>query len=108
MTTFAWQFTALEVLPAYQGLNDVVEAVHWRLVADDGNGHIAEVYGEQTAGPPDPQNFTPFDNLTATQVQGWVEDAMGAAGVNELQAVLIGQINEQINPTCVTLTPPWT
>jgi hypothetical protein len=34
MTTFAWQFPALEVHPTEQGLTN--DAVRWRFIADEG------------------------------------------------------------------------
>ena len=45
MTTFAWQFTELVVLPSFQGLTNVVECMNWRLTASDGLGHTAMAYG---------------------------------------------------------------
>lgn len=106
MTTFAWQFTQLDVLPSFEGLTDVVECMHWRLTASDGLGHTATAYGEQCAGPPDPNNFTPFASLSAGQVTGWVEAAMGDE-LGAVQAQLEGQLAEAANPTIVGLPPPW-
>lgn len=107
MTTFSWDFVSLEVVPNEGGLVNVVEAVHWRLTANDGLGHILTAYGEQQLGPPDPDNFTPYDDLTAAQVQGWVETEMGVDEVNAVQVQLIGQIAEQVSPHCVQMAPPW-
>lgn len=104
---FSWQFPQLDVFPTHEGLTNVVEAVHWRLNADDGAGHTATAYGEQEMGPVDPDNFTPYANLTAAQVQGWVESEMGVDGVNAVQVQLTGIINEQATPTCIGMAPPW-
>jgi hypothetical protein len=105
-TAYTWQFEALDVCPTEEGLSNVVDSVHWRLTGDDGLGHLATAYGEQPLGPPDPDNFTPYSELTATQVQSWVEAQMGS----EL-AVVIGSIDqrllEQVSPTVIQLPPPW-
>lgn len=106
MTTFAWQFTELVVLPSFQGLTNVVECMNWRLTASDGLGHTAMAYGEQHAGPPDPNNFTPFASLTASQVTAWLEAGMGDE-LAALQAQLEAQLAEQASPTVVSLPPPW-
>ena len=106
MTTYTWQFVKLDVFPTYNGLTDVVESATWRLTADDGLGHLATAYGEQAVGPPDPQNFTPFANLTFNQVQGWVEAAMGSE-LAVLQAALDQQIADQVTPEIVQMAPPW-
>ena len=105
-TNYTWQFVALDVFPTYQGLTNVVESIHWRLTGDDGSGHLATSYGEQKAGPPDPDNFTPLNSLTALQVQGWVEALMGA-DLAAIEADIDRRITEQIAPTVVALEPPW-
>lgn len=103
---YTWQFVALDVFPTHDGLTNVVESVHWQLTGDDGLGHHAKLYGEQPVGPPDPDNFTPYNDLTAAQVQSWVEASMGS----EL-AVITGDIDrrilEQVSPSIVQMAPPW-
>lgn len=105
-TAYTWQFLALDVFPSLDGLTNVVESIHWQLTGDDGSGHLFSVYGEQPAGPPDPDNFTPFNELTALQVQGWVEACMGAE-LDAVKADIDRQIQQQISPTVVALEPPW-
>lgn len=107
MTTYTWQFPALDVYPTYQGLTNAVYSVHWRLTGNDGSGHVATAYGSQALGPIDPQNFTPFASLTASQVQGWVEAQMGAPDVALCKASLDQNIAGQITPTRTTVLPPW-
>ena len=51
-----------------------------------------------------PAAFTAFADLTASDVQGWVETAMGADAVTALKAGLDAQIAEKITPTSVTKT----
>ena len=51
--------------------------------------------------------FTPYAQLTESQVQGWVVDAMGPTQVAALEANIDGQIQQQITPTSVNLPPPW-
>lgn len=106
MTTYTWQFEALDVYTTYQGLVNAVYAVHWKLTGDDGSGHVATANGTQGLGAIDPQNFTPFDNLTVSQVQGWVEARMGSE-VAEQRAALDQNIADQITPRVQTLPPPW-
>jgi len=106
MTTYAWQFDSLDVIPTYQTVTDVVESMHWRLTADDGLGHQAQAYGETKAGAPDLNNFIPFADLTPQVVEGWCETALGPE-LDEVKAWLVGQITEQVDPTIVSLPPPW-
>lgn len=103
---YTWQFDSLDVYPTYQTVTNAVESMHWRLTADDGLGHQATALGETKTGPIDVNNFIPYDELTLPDVQGWCEAQLGAE-LNEVQAWLVGQINEQIDPTIVALAPPW-
>ncbi|CAB4136498.1 hypothetical protein UFOVP312_4 [uncultured Caudovirales phage] len=103
---YTWQFDSLDVFPTYQTVTDAVESMHWRLTADDGLGHQAQAYGEQKTGPIDVNDFIPYDDLTLADVQGWCETQMGP-DLDAVKAVLVGQINEQISPTVVSLPPPW-
>lgn len=103
---YTWQFVALDVFPTHQGLTNVVESIHWRLTGGDGSGHQASAYGEEKAGTPDPNNFTPFNELTLLQVQGWTEALIGSE-LTALYAQLDQQIAEQISPTVVAMEPPW-
>lgn len=103
---YTWQFDSLDVFPTYSTVTDAVESMHWRLTADDGLGHQAQAYGEQQTGPIDVNNFIPYVDLTLADVQGWCETQMGPE-LAVVQAALVGQINEQVDPTIVSLPPPW-
>jgi len=104
---YSWQFPRLDVYPTYQTLTDVVCRVHWRMTADDGGGHIAQAYGVQQCGDVDPNDFVLYADLTESQVQGWVEAAMGTDGINEIKAYLDQRISEIVNPIELSLPPPW-
>ena len=107
MNAYTWQFPALEAYPTYEGLTDAVFSMHWRLTANDGAGHTAEIYGEQRTGPIDPADFIPFADLTKAEVQGWLETELGADVVANMKTGLDAAIANQINPPTVTLAPPW-
>ena len=107
MNTYTWNFPAFDCYPQYESQTDVVFTIHWSLSADDGNGHVASVYNTQavtyTAGSP----FTPYSQLQPAQVQAWVEEAMGPELVAATKLNLDNQIEQQINPSQVTLPAPW-
>ena len=78
MTTFNWTISAVERELNLDGLTDVIKTVHWRYRGTDANGVTAETYGATTIGNPNPQDFTPFDEVTAADVSVWLEDIMSA------------------------------
>ena len=108
---YAWDVSTVDTYPTKDSNSDVVYNVHWRLKAtddantdSDGNNWTAEVYGSQELDTDDISSFTAFADLTSSDVQGWVEAALGADEVTALKAGLDAQIAEKITPTSVTKT----
>jgi len=101
MITFNWTISAVERAINLDGLQDVIQTVHWRYRGTDENGVTAETYGATAVGAPNPQDFTPFDEVTASDVEAWLEVLLD---VPSIQANLEAQIALIINP--VTITGP--
>jgi hypothetical protein len=108
--SYEWNVNTVDVYPTDEGQTDVIYNVHWRLNATDtevdpeGNPYTASVYGTQSLNTSDLSDFTDFDSVTAAQVQGWVESAMGEEEVQSLKDSLDSKIAGEINPTSVTKT----
>ena len=108
---YTWDVSTVDTYPTLDSNADVVYNVHWRLTAEDdanqdadGNNWTATVYGTQSVDTSDLSSFTAFADLTSSDVQGWVEAAMGADAVTDLKAGLDAQIALLITPTSVTKT----
>ena len=108
---YTWDVSTVDTYPTLNSNADVVYNVHWRLTAEDdanqdadGNNWTATVYGTQDVDTSDLSSFTAFADLTSSDVQGWVEAAMGADAVTALKAGLDAQIAVKITPTSVTKT----
>ena len=109
--SYTWDVSTVDTYPTKDSKSDVVHNVHWRLTAtddtnkdSDGNNWTAGVYGSQALDTSDLSSFTAFADLTASDVQGWVEAALGADKVSEMKASLDANIAEKITPTSVTKT----
>ena len=106
--SYEWNVNTVDVYPTDEGHSNVIYLVHWRLNATDtevdaeGNPYTASVYGTQNLDTSDLSNFTDFDSVTSSQVQGWVESAMGAEEVQSLKDNLDANIAGQITPTSET------
>ena len=108
---YTWDVSTVDTYPTLESNADVVYNVHWRLTAEDdanqdadGNNWTASVYGTQSVDTSDLSSFTAFADLTSSDVQSWVEAAMGADAVTDLKAGLDAQIALLITPTSVTKT----
>ena len=111
MVNYEWNVSTVDIYPTHEEKDDVVHNVHWRLIATDdanndadGNPQTASVYGSQPLDVSDLSSFKAFADLTASDVQGWVEAAMGEEAVTNYKADLDAQIAEQVTPTSVTKT----
>jgi hypothetical protein len=108
--TYEWNVNTVDVYPSEGDESNVIYNVHWRLNATDtevdaeGNPYVASVYGTQSLDTSDLSNFTNFDSVTSSQVQGWVEAAMGEEAVQGLKDGLDAQIAALITPSSVTKT----
>ena len=106
--SYEWNVNTVDVYPSDEGHSNVIYNVHWRLNATDtevdaeGNPYVASVYGTQSLDTSDLSNFTNFDSVTSSQVQGWVEAAMGEEAVQGLKDGLDAQIAALITPASVT------
>lgn len=95
-TTYTWTIPNCEHEVATGGIN----VVHWRCTAEDVVGettYTASAYG--TVGlTPDPSSpdFTPYDQVTEAQAQGWVWEQVSQA---DTEAALAENIEGQKNPT---------
>jgi len=108
--SYNWNVSTVDVYPTDEGQTDVIYNVHWRLNAVDtqvdaeGNPYTASVYGTQVLDTSDLSGFIDFDSVTAAEVQGWVESAMGEDEVQSLKDSLDSKIAGEINPTSETKT----
>jgi hypothetical protein len=108
---YTWDVSTVDTYPTKDSKSDVVYNVHWRITATDdtnkdsnGNNWTASSYGTQSVNTTDLSSFTAFGDLKASDVQGWVETAMGTDAVTDLKAGLDAQIALLITPTSVTKT----
>ena len=105
---YTWNVSTVDVKEIDSNA-DTVFNVHWRLTGTDdanndadGNPQAATVYGTQPLDTEDLSSFTAFADLTASDVQGWVEAAMGADKITEIKAGLDANIAELVTPTVQT------
>ena len=108
---YTWDVSTVDTYPTKDSKSDVVYNVHWRLTAtddtnkdSDGNNWTATTYGSQNVDTSDLSSFTAFADLTASNVQAWVEAALTSDTVTSMKTSLDAQITESITPTSVTKT----
>ena len=106
MVEYNWITERLETYPQKDGFRDCVFNVYWRVNAFDGELQ-STIAGQQavTLDPAEP--YTPFNELTPSQVTGWVKSAMGQGRVAEIENNLASLIRNQTNPPVISPPLPW-
>ena len=105
---YTWDVSTVDV-KEIDGNADTVFNVHWRLTGTDdtnndaeGNPQTATVYGTIGLDTEDLSDFTAFADLTISDVQGWVEAAMGADEVQAKKDGVDATIAELVTPVVQT------
>ena len=114
--SYLWDVKQVDTYPSHTDSqdpanteSDVVYNVHWRLTGEDdanndsdGNPQRGEVYGSVGLDVSDLSSFTSFADLTVSDVQAWVEAAIGADQVQAYKDNIDAQIAEKVTPTSVS------
>ena len=106
-----WVISAMPAAPSEDGMTDVVKSISWTRLATEtvGEGETAKTYtagfpGATPCGSPDPTHFTPYNEITEPQVEGWLNELVD---VVNLDAQLTKNIQDQVTPPVVILPLPW-
>ena len=87
----------------HNGHDQVIYNVHWRVTKED-EDYSASTYGTQILNTEDIQDFIPFEEVTSEIVENWVKESMGVEEVSDIESSLDQQLEDQKNPTSVTVT----
>jgi hypothetical protein len=98
--TYSWIISNLVAKIQDGELSNVIETVHWRYQATDGE-HTADVYGSVGLEAPDAESFKPFEEVTEADVIAWLESKLD---VEAMQEGLSNQLDAIANPTHVSLS----
>jgi len=97
-TTYTWTVTNLYTIPVSASEQDYVVTALYLVTGVDGTYTASLSNSAQFEVIADQPDFTPYADLTETQVLGWITDQLGPDGVANLEACIQGQIDSQINP----------
>ena len=108
VNSWTWTINNMQQWPSGTNAGYVVN-INWTLTGTDGTQN-ASIQGNTVYPVSDAQSgFTPYSQLTQSQVIGWVQETLGATGVANFEANVQGQINSLESPpvTPVTQPLPW-
>ena len=102
MITYNWNCKTVDVHPKQKEQTNVVYNVHWIVTGVDGD-YSATNIGTQVVPLNEGGTFIPFEDLTNDVVVSWTKEAMGEEQVTQIEATIAAAIEDQINPSSVTL-----
>jgi hypothetical protein len=106
MITYSWTINALNSYPEYQGEQDVVFTIFATYVGTDGI-YSSNVEISQALILENTTTFTPYADLTETQVLEWLLSALTPQQIDQMQITIQAQINADNQPPFVQLPLPW-
>jgi|TARA_B110000259_G_C13705125_1_gene278036 hypothetical protein len=101
--TYTWSVDSMSTLPTPQ--TDFVVTIGWLCSGVEG-AYTNSMGGMQSLPDVEGESFTPYADLTQTQVLQWAYDAMGADAKSNIEACVAGQIDSQKNPIVSPTSEP--
>ena len=105
MNTYQFKINAVDVHTQVEELEKVIYSVHWSYVAENEDGVTANIIGVKSVSEPNPESFTPFEQLIQDDIISWIEPSFQ---LSEMQSALDAQIAEKVAPSKQTLQVPVT
>jgi hypothetical protein len=68
---YEWQYGPA-IVAQQADLTNVVTAINWMVLGYDNSDNVYKDSGVAPAPAPNPNTFLPFDQITESEVQGWV------------------------------------
>ena len=106
-------FTTWEVTDMMRDLPDgdtppegQVICLYWK-ATHYASGLSAWEQGNAGLGAPDPDNYTPFEDITEEQADEWLKASLGDEEIATIEARLAAQIQEQLAPKMSLGLPNW-
>lgn len=104
--TYTLQITELQVLPRYEGHDDIVCAVRWHYAGTDGDltmGVAGTTPLDMTLGC----NVTPLADIPESTVMSWVQRDTDLSVWSVAQQQIADWFREQYAQSAVSVAPPW-
>jgi hypothetical protein len=104
MINFSWNLIGVRCVESEQGLNNVVESIEWEYYGCDENGVDFTHYGVLNVGPPDPNNFIEYGDLSKSDLITWLENNYDMDGFRSYITSII--ISKSTTKKTISLPPP--
>lgn len=105
-----WKITNLKYLDEKQGLEKVVNQIHYYVQAESESGDQAQLTGTQVLNTEslNVKTFVNFDDVTEEIAIGWLKDSLGSHQADELESLALNAVLEsETQSTKLGLPSTW-
>ena len=82
--TYTWNILNIEVIPSYKGLTDIVCNVDFEYTGVNDEGVSHTIKRRIPFYTVDPNNYTPYNQLTKDQIVNWIKSSINMESNNKL------------------------
>jgi hypothetical protein len=100
-----WTVENITYRSQMDGRDDVVYVVYWRVDADQDTGRTT-MYGSVEIPYQNNLPYTPYADLTETQILGWVHDIYGPDAISTIESSLAIDVRYETSPSIAVLPLP--
>lgn len=105
MINYEWNCKTVDVYPQDGEYTNVVYNVHYYVTGEDSEtAYQSGIIGTQILNVSDITDFKPFNELTNEDTVAWCKAAIGEEQVVKIEATIAASIEDQVNPSSVTMT----
>lgn len=111
--SYTWDVSMVDVYPSHTDEqspanteSNVIYNVHWRLIGEDdsnndaeGNPQTANIYDVVSLDVSDLSSFIDFASVTPSDIEGWVESALGSDEVTSIKSKIDALIQDKVAPS---------
>lgn len=105
--TLIWAVTRLECALDNTGQYGTVTAVLWKITTQNEDASVSSEGYTVLAPSEDNCEFTPFAEITESQVLGWVKAALGDVAVEDIESRAVADLTAKLIPQIIPVDPPW-
>lgn len=104
MITYTWKINELTVMPTISGLQDVVKAVRYTVVAMEDGLSTSITLSVELNSVSDPNTFISYKDLSENTVIGWVQSMTDMVQLEARAQIELGVLRD---PAPVNKPLPW-
>ena len=103
---YSYRIDGIDIAPSLDNLKKVITRIGFTYIGKDSeSGFDGNFFDRLDFLNPDPENFTPFDDVTENECIKWVEDKWNS--VDMAKKSIENQIESKITPMFKSVDTPW-